>query len=476
MGNALNVRILNNINTISQGDSASTIQIELLDENKLTLPELNGESALINFVVGNGEIVYQVNTAVFDSRVEFNIGAVLPYGKYTLEIIIAVEGYTYIFPSNGKTVLNVNKSSSHYYTVAIESIGPEVVAVDVINRIRGEFPGALEHSALKNNPHDVTAEQVGLGQVPDWTSATQAEAEVGSLNNRFMTPIRTKQAIDAQIPIEDRERWDSSASVQYVEESISNLDIPDHEPYDNHLSSTDNPHNVTKSQVGLGNVPNYPMSTQSIAEEGIQSEYLMSPVSTKQAIEAQVPVNDFTSHMEDSDVHVSPEDRSNWDSKATQTDIDNTLASMDMPNKANFEQAIDGTDDSTYMTPFRVHQKVTEATENYVQIVDYVLEFPNPDVADATGGAGYYRTIPNFGESVTIMTRTLADIPKGTVIAKVIGEIEYTKTLTANVLGSNLDVEREIFITVSRSTGEIKTSEDVEAGKYIVVEGVFQGG
>lgn len=473
MGNALNVRILNNINTISQGDTASTIQIELLDENKLTLPELNGESALINFVAGNGEIVYQVNTAVFDSRVEFNIGAVLPYGKYTLEIIIAVEGYTYIFPSNGKTVLNVNKSSSHYYTVAIESIGPEVVAVDVINRIRGEFPGALEHSALKNNPHDVTAEQVGLGQVPNWTSASQAEAENGSLGNRFMTPIRTKQAIDAQIPIEDRERWDDSASVQYVDESISNLGIPDHEPYDNHLTSTDNPHNVTKSQVGLGNVPNYPMSTQSIAEEGIQSDYLMSPLSTKQAIEAQVPVNDFISHTVDSDVHVSSEDRSNWDSKATQTDIDNTLASIVIPNKANFEQAIDGTDDSTYMTPFRVHQKVTEATKNYVQIVENVLEFPNPDVVDASVGGGYYRTIPNFGASVVLLVRTLAAIPKHAPIAKVTGEIDSMRTITATVTDERVSPVGEISLTIDWSSGEILTSEDIEAGRFIIVEGVF---
>lgn len=113
MGNALNVRVLNNISTIAQGDTASTIQVELLDENKLTMPELDGVEALVNFIDVKGEIDYHVDTVVFDSRVEFNIEEVLPYGKYTLEIVITVEGFTYVFPSNGKTKLNINKSSAN---------------------------------------------------------------------------------------------------------------------------------------------------------------------------------------------------------------------------------------------------------------------------------------------------------------------------------------------------------------------------
>lgn len=42
----------------------------------------------------------------------------------------------------------------------------------------------------------VTKTQVGLGSVQNYGVATQAEAEAGTASNRYMTPQRTKQAID----------------------------------------------------------------------------------------------------------------------------------------------------------------------------------------------------------------------------------------------------------------------------------------
>ena len=474
MGNALNVRILNNINTIAQGDTASTIQVELLDEHKLTMPEFDGVAALVNFVNGKGEIVYQVNTVVFDSRVEFNIGAVLQYGKYTLEIVIAREGYTYVFPSNGKTELNVNKSSSHYYTIALESIGPEAIVTDVFNRIRGEFPGALEHITMKDNPHEVTAEQVGLGRVPNYSMSTQAIAESGSHTSYLMSPLRTKQAIDAQIPIEDRERWDNSASVQYVDDSISNINIPDHTPYDNHLSSTDNPHNVTKSQVGLGNVPNLPLASQADAEAGVVSGSFMTPLRTKQAIDSQVPIGVFNSHMGDSEVHVSPEDRSSWDSKATQTDIDNTLGRLSIPNKADFDQAIAGTNDSTYMTPFRVHQKVTDATKSFVQIVDNVVEFINPLITNQMGAMSSYKSIPGFAARVVIAVKAEEDLPDGGDLFKVRGGNVFYSTTTATIRKTGGE-EKEVSLGArsSSSGSTFSTTEPLEVGDLIMLVGLF---
>lgn len=53
------------------------------------------------------------------------------------------------------------------------------------------------HKADKTNPHSVTKSQVGLGNVPNYTAATQSQAENGTTNAAFMTPLRTKQAIEA---------------------------------------------------------------------------------------------------------------------------------------------------------------------------------------------------------------------------------------------------------------------------------------
>src|SRR5690625_7769387 len=74
LANSLNVRLVNMVTDIAQGDTASTVILELLDENKLIIPTLNGKSALVNFINGTNEIQYQYTRLVFDIRIEFNIG------------------------------------------------------------------------------------------------------------------------------------------------------------------------------------------------------------------------------------------------------------------------------------------------------------------------------------------------------------------------------------------------------------------
>jgi hypothetical protein len=53
-----------------------------------------------------------------------------------------------------------------------------------------------EHVEDTDNPHGVTKTQVGLGSVSNYGIATQTEAEAGTASNKYMTPQRTKQAID----------------------------------------------------------------------------------------------------------------------------------------------------------------------------------------------------------------------------------------------------------------------------------------
>lgn len=75
------------------------------------------------------------------------------------------------------------------------------------------------HVAKTNNPHNVTKNQVGLGKVDNTADKDK--------------PVSTAQ---------------STAIISAKNEVQSNLDI--------HISDTSNPHNVTKDQVGLGNVDN----------------------------------------------------------------------------------------------------------------------------------------------------------------------------------------------------------------------------
>lgn len=50
------------------------------------------------------------------------------------------------------------------------------------------------HIADKNNPHETTKTQVGLGSVENYPVASEAEAKAGA-SNRYMTPERTLQVL-----------------------------------------------------------------------------------------------------------------------------------------------------------------------------------------------------------------------------------------------------------------------------------------
>ena len=86
-------------------------------------------------------------------------------------------------------------------------------ALDAVNK------EVSEHKADKNNPHEVTKAQVGLGNV----------------NN----------TADLDKPV-------SNATQELVDNTKKELDTK----IDNHTSDFNNPHKVTKEQVGLGNVDN----------------------------------------------------------------------------------------------------------------------------------------------------------------------------------------------------------------------------
>lgn len=132
---------------------------------------------------------------------------------------------------------------------------PSLVGI-LATRLAQELVDA--HEAKKNNPHDTTKAQVGLGNVDNFLTATQAQAEAGTAANAFMTPQRTYQAIMVQ---------------------AGNL-------IQQHVNDKNNPHNTTKAQVGLGNVDNFLTASQAEAVAGTQNDRFMTPLRTKQAIDA----------------------------------------------------------------------------------------------------------------------------------------------------------------------------------------------
>ena len=117
------------------------------------------------------------------------------------------------------------------------------------------------HKADNKNPHGVTKAQVGLGLVENFKVASVEEAEAGVANNRYMTPETTKIMMDALIG----------------------------PALNKHILDKQNPHGVTKKQVGLEHVQDYGVATSQEAGEGTATNKYMTPSLTQVAIGALTP-------------------------------------------------------------------------------------------------------------------------------------------------------------------------------------------
>lgn len=194
--------------------------------------------------LGNVDNVKQATKSEFDAHVNNKNN---PHNVTKAQIGLAnVDNVKQASKSEFDAHIN-DKNNPHNVTKAQIGLGN----VDNVKQAsKAEFDA---HANDTNNPHGVTKAQVGLGSVQNYGIATQEEALAGTAHNKYMTPLRTKEAIEV------------------------------------HAKRTDNPHNVTKAQIGLGNVDN-----------------------VKQASKAE-----FDAHANDSTKHITAEDRNRWDAKET---------------------------------------------------------------------------------------------------------------------------------------------------------------
>ncbi len=197
--------------------------------------------------------------------------------------------------------------------------------------------GALlqAHVSDTNNPHATTKAQVGLGSVDNYATATQAEAEAGTATNRFMTPLCVKQAITLQAVT----------------------------PMNNHIGNTNNPHAVTKAQVALGSVDNFATATQAEAEAGTATNRFMTPLRVKEAITIQAGAL-LNAHV------------TNTSNPHSVTKAQVGLGSVDNYATATQAEAEAGTATNKFMTPLRVAQAIT--TQAGALLNSHVSNVNNP--------------------------------------------------------------------------------------------------
>ena len=198
------------------------------------------------------------------------------------------------------------------------------------------FGNALDaHINRSDNPHNTTKAHVGLGSVDNYATATQVEAEAGAATNRFMTPVRTSQAITALVG----------------------------NKVDAHIARTDNPHGVNKTQVGLGNVGNYAVADAVAARAGVANDLYMTPAMTREAINA-IALNGITDHIDDT----------NNPHGVTAGQVG--LGNVQDYSIASQTEAEDGSLNTRYMTPLRSRQQVQLLA--VAPLTDHLNDSSNP--------------------------------------------------------------------------------------------------
>ena len=205
-----------------------------------------------------------------------------------------------------------------------EMIGFEEVTQSIVDlrlEIAASSAGATQdHINNRENPHFVTKIQVGLGRVEDFPVASINEAKQATRNDRYLTPARGRDLVNelANTPVDEHlndmanphqvtkkqvglalvDNFATASIYETVLGSASNLFVTPlglreamlavvDGPVSGHLSDTNNPHRVTKNQVGLGFVDDYKTANPEQGAEGVRADVFMTPQATRAAITAQ---------------------------------------------------------------------------------------------------------------------------------------------------------------------------------------------
>lgn len=175
------------------------------------------------------------------------------------------------------------------------------------------------HSNNRNNPHSVTKAQVGLGNVTNVEQASKQEFNTHATNRNNPHGVTKSQVGLANVTnVEQASKTDFDAHARDTTKHITQQERTswngkaDGRALTDHAGNRNNPHGVTKAQVGLGNVVNIEQASKS----------------------------EFNSHSQNSTIHVSSVDKNRWNNaQLTKLTNDNGSAKAATGNWDNYVES-----------------------------------------------------------------------------------------------------------------------------------------
>jgi hypothetical protein len=302
--------------------------------------------------------------------------------------------------------------------------------------------GLPQHIADKNNPHEVSKAQVGLSLVENYPVASFEQATAGTNNVSYMTPLRTQQLITsigsgavaahanrtdnphsvtkAQVGLGSVQNFGIATSADAMAGSSNSLYMTPaatkaaldqvSSVINSHITNQLNPHNTTKEQLILGNVQNFPLASSLEAQTGTANDRYMTPLRVKQAIDALAGGN-FQSHINDSG---NPHN-------TTKAQVG--LGSVDNYATANIAESTDQSQNQRFMTPGGTHRAVMTYVGD-----DFILHVNDSNPHNTTKANIGLGNVDNYA------TATPADASAGTANDKFM-----TPAMTALMVGGGVD-------------------------------------
>lgn len=121
---------------VKQGDVSSTFAFSLLDENHMSIPQLEGQEASITLTKDQEQI--KKKAIVTNGTVAFNLDKILPVGLYRIEI--SAGGFT--FPSDDSTQIRVTKSDKNLVTEEVHALKELDISEEVKKQLAGRTVGS----------------------------------------------------------------------------------------------------------------------------------------------------------------------------------------------------------------------------------------------------------------------------------------------------------------------------------------------
>ena len=236
-----------------------------LDNSNVTVETNVTEIGVFAKVGSRAEVLYMYTSAEAGDLIPPRREAIL-VRDYEFDVRIADNGQLTVQYSNDTQTIYAKRAELDAVSAKVDEVAKasygKAEGQAVAAKAESVGQDLAAHKGDKSNPHGVTKSQVGLGNVANVPQASKVEfdSHVGNTGIHVTTS--------------DKAFWNSKAN---------GADVT------GHTTNKNNPHEVTKSQIGLSNVDN-----------------------VKQASKA-----DFDAHAGDNNRHVSASEKANWNSKAS---------------------------------------------------------------------------------------------------------------------------------------------------------------